>query len=83
MAALSDTDRADCFADYMREETTQFAGLLKPDLRAAVDAIDDYCVANAAAMNQAIPQPARAQLTAAQKARLFARVLLKRYAKGA
>lgn len=53
--------------------------LTKPDLLAAVAGIDDYLDANAAAMNQAIPQPARGALTNAQKAALFAYVAMTRF----
>jgi len=43
----------------------------KPDLDAAIAAIDGWIDANAASFNAAIPQPARGQLTALQKAQLF------------
>lgn len=55
------------------------ADLTKPDIIAAVQGIDAYLDANAAAMNQAIPQPARGVLTAPQKAHLFAAVALARW----
>ena len=53
--------------------------LTKEDLRAAVDALDDWFDANATAVNTTIPQPARGELATKQKAMLFAFVLLKRY----
>lgn len=82
MAILTDQDRADVNADFQRTETGAFGAILKADLRAAVNAIDQWVSDNAAAFNTAIPQPARAKLTASQKARLLAAVVLKRYQKG-
>jgi hypothetical protein len=58
-------------------------GLLKTDLRAAVNAIDAFLNTNAAALNTAIPQPARSALTTAQKARLLMFVIQRRYIAGA
>jgi hypothetical protein len=52
--------------------------LTKDHLAAAVAGIDDYIEANAAAMNAAIPQPARGALSADQKAVLFAYTALRR-----
>lgn len=86
MAALSAGDRLLCYSDFVREvggvrET--FNGVTKADLKAAVNALDDFLVANATAINTAIPQPARASLTAAQKARMLMWVIRYRYVKGA
>lgn len=53
--------------------------LTKADLTAAVAGIDDYIEANAAAMNAAIPQPARGQMSAGAKAALFAYVAITRH----
>lgn len=85
MAVLSNADRHEIMADAIRkngqEAGTPF-GLSKPELLAAINAIDDWVNANAAAFNTAIPQPARGVLTAARKARLLAFVAMKRYEKG-
>lgn len=51
----------------------------RADLRAAVIAIDAWIDANAASFNTAIPQPARAQLSAKQKAELLLRVVRRRW----
>ena len=86
MAALSGTDRVACWRSIMEEVSRRaeaFGALTKADLRAAVNALDDFLVTNASAINSAIPQPARAQLTTAQKAELFSIIVLKRYVKGA
>jgi hypothetical protein len=46
---------------------------------ALVGAIDDWIVANAQEFNQALPLPARSELTAAQKARYFMFVVRRRF----
>jgi hypothetical protein len=53
--------------------------ITKAQLRAAVDAADQWADDNASAYNQAIPQPARGALTAAQKARILMFVVRRRY----
>lgn len=83
MAVLADQDRVDLWADFMRDNTAPWGVLTKADVRAAVDALDDYFSANAATLNAAIPQPARSALTAAQKARLLIFVVTRRYLRGA
>jgi len=86
MAVLATQDRIDLWAELMQElsrEREVIAGLTKADLKAAVDALDDWLNTNAAAINTAIPQPARANLTTSQKARLLARIIHKRFVKGA
>jgi hypothetical protein len=86
VAVLADADRAACMADMMRDlsaERESIGAITKADLRAALNAIDDYMNTNAATMNLAIPQPARAQLTTAQKARLYTAVIRYRWIKGA
>ena len=81
MAVLSNADRAAATADFQRDKSDareSFASLTKPDLRAAVNSIDDWCDLNAVALNLAIPLPARAALTAQQKLDLFLRVVQRR-----
>ena len=80
MAVLSDETRKLIWADFQREAsaTRRTLGLTKPDLRAAVNAIDDYFDTNASTLNTAIPQPARGALSAKQKTLLVAYVLLQR-----
>lgn len=81
MAVLSDADRLAIVQQFAAD--ISFArkafNLSKPDLRAAVNAIDDWVDANAAAFNTAIPQPARGTLTAKQKAQLLFHVVSKRF----
>lgn len=85
MATLSINDRNGVWRDYMERlgNERQLAPLLKGDLKAAVDALDDFLNTNAGAINAAIPQPARASLTAAQKALLLVFVIQRRYLSGA
>lgn len=84
MAVLEDTDRRSVWADFMAAmaHVDRTTGMTKADLRAAVDAMDVYIGANAAAINQAFPQPARSALTNVEKIGIFAWVALKRYGKG-
>lgn len=81
MAALTNEQRLALFAQLMSDLSAknEAVGVTKPQLRAAVDAVDDWLEANAASLNSAIPQPARGNLTTAQKARMLAIVALKRY----
>jgi len=86
MAVLADADRLKCYSDFIAEIGSArevFNGVTKTDIRAAVNALDDFLVTNAAAINSAIPQPARGMLTAAQKARLLMWIVRYRYLKGA
>lgn len=88
MAVLSDSDRFETMGEVMRKQNITFSlasditGLTKPELRAAINALDDYLNTNASAINLAIPQPARGTLTTAQKAALMVYVIHKRYIKG-
>lgn len=79
MAVLSDADRRALWAEYQRSPEAGETLPLKADLRAAVDAVDQWIDDNAASFNAAIPQPARGALTARQKARLLALVLKRRF----
>lgn len=86
MAALSEGDRREAFAEYMTELSTEregFGALTKADILAAAHAIDDFLVANAATINSNLPQPFRSEATPAQKSRLMRLVMRKRFEKGA
>ena len=85
MAVLTDSDRIECAAEFMRELSNirESLNLTKPDVRAAVSALDQFLSDNAAAVNAAIPLPARTNLTTAQKARMLTFVIRQRYLKGA
>ena len=70
-------ERAITTAQFMRDIRENF-GCSKVDVRAAVDALDDYFTSNATAINTAIPQPARGAMTTAQKLNLIAYVAMRR-----
>lgn len=84
MAVLSASDRLAGYIEYLRLRNQEKDGLecIKPDIKAAFDALDSYFNTNAAAINTAIPQPARANLTTPQKAMLAIAVLERRYLSG-
>jgi hypothetical protein len=83
MAVLSNADRIAVWEQWMRDNKATIAGALtRAELRAAVDAIDSFLDTNATALNNAIPQPARGVLSAAQKAALLNFVVLRRWGAG-
>ena len=82
MAVLPDPDRIQVWAEAMRKwsDDREILGpVLKADIRAAVDALDQFMSDNQATVNNAIPQPARSGLTTKQKALLLMYVIQKRY----
>lgn len=85
MAVLSDAERIAVHAEVMRRlsEQRDTVSITKADLRAAINALDDFFNSNATAINNAIPQPARNNLTVSQKALLLMYVIDRRYGAGA
>lgn len=82
MAELTNGQRAKLHAAVMRALSLPGSDpitITKPDSRAVVDALDTWTNSNAAAVNTAIPQPARAALTIGQKAVYFNAVQIARY----
>lgn len=69
MAVLDESDRAALWAELMRSLSTLRVpvSITKQELRAVVNAADDWVDANAASYNAALPQPGRSALTAAAK----------------
>lgn len=65
----------------MREISSEHEeiAILKSDVRATVDAVDDWAEANRTSYNNALPLAARNNLTAALKARFLSEVILKRF----
>jgi hypothetical protein len=57
-------------------------GITKADLRAAINAADDWANTNTTSYNTALPLPARTSLTTAQKALLLNFVITRRYLTG-
>jgi hypothetical protein len=81
VAVLSDADRAEVAAEFMRLATGPLT-ILKPDVLAAVNGLDTWYNDNAPAANQSLPQPARANLTLSDKALMSNLIVNKRYVKG-
>ena len=83
MAALDEANRTDVWAGYQHDESRlhRTLGLTKVELRAAVDATDDWIDDNAgaynAAVNAALPEPGA--LTTKQKTKMFLAVASRRY----
>jgi hypothetical protein len=81
MAVLSDGERAEGTAEFMRECSRELELIVvnKVQLRAVYNAIDDWIEANAASFNAALPQPYRSQATPKQKARMFMHVAARKF----
>jgi hypothetical protein len=71
------TNRARTWAQVMRNWPGSLA-VTKQELRAAVDATDDWIEANQTSFNTALPQPFRGSATLAQKTFLFCYVAMRR-----
>ena len=81
MAVLSDSDRQTAAREWIRkmfEELGATANLDTVQIKAALDAADDWLETVLAAYNLALPVPFRANATVPQKAALLAMVTLKR-----
>ena len=82
MAVLTNEKRKALWEEFMRQLSTRrepLGALTKAELRDAVNAMDDWINSNSASFNTAIPQPARGELTAKQKAELFMFVIRGRF----
>jgi hypothetical protein len=75
--ALDSTGRSRVWAHLMRAAPGGWP-VTKPELRAAVDATDDWIEANQTSFNQALPQPFRGSASLIQKTMLFAYVAFRR-----
>lgn len=83
MAALSNNDRIAAWEQWMRENKATITGAMtRGELRAAIDAADNWADSNAASYNSALPLPARTVLSASQKAALLNIIIAKRFAAG-
>lgn len=74
--ALDLTSRFRVWAHAMRN--SNWTGVTKAELRAAVDATDQWIDDNQASYNTALPQPFRSQATLVQKTLLFCFVAMRR-----
>jgi len=81
MAVLTDASRREIWAKWMRENEDPVS-IVKSDLRAAFNALDDFMNTNATAVNNAIPEPAKSSLSTPQKARILMEVIRQRFVKG-
>lgn len=77
MALLPDADRDRTGRYFMRANTLACA-FTKAELRAAVNATDDWIDANAAAFNSALPLAFRTNASQVQKTLLFCWVAMRR-----
>lgn len=79
--ALDGTQRADATEKLIRKmfvEANQTAQLDTTEVRALIDAMDDYLEANASSINQSIPAGVRGKATMPQKAMAMAYCAMKR-----
>lgn len=76
--ALTDSEIVQTLRDLLAHNGDAPFNLTRPDVRAAVAAVDQWCTDNAVAYNAALPVAFRTQATAAQKAALLAFVALRR-----
>lgn len=81
MAVLDETQRFAAWAKYMRSNglVGTHGPISKQQIRAALDAVDDWVNANQASFQAALPSPANAVLTKQQKAALLVYVVEKRF----
>lgn len=78
MAVLDDTNRGLVRNHFMRVVGTLLPSILKSDVRAAVDATDQWIEDNSAAFNTALPVTFRTNASLTQKTLLFCFVAMRR-----
>lgn len=78
--ALSEGDRQDVTAKLQRlaQWKVLSCGITKAELKAAIDAADDWIEANQASFNSALPTAARTILSLVQKTLILCYVAMKR-----
>jgi hypothetical protein len=76
MTLLPDTDRARTVAQWMRDQAG--TGVTKADLRAALNAADQWVEDNTTSYNTALPTAFRTAASVFQKTMLLAYVLMRR-----
>lgn len=83
MALLSSQDRADMVVEISQKlsDDREIFNVRKADLRAAVNAADQWAEDNAASYNTALPAAFRTTATVQQKAALLMYVIKKRFAR--
>jgi hypothetical protein len=83
MAVLSNADRLELWAEFMRRNKEEWGNVTKDDLKTVVDSLDAWADANKAAALASIPQPTRGRMTGAQVALVFSLIIEKRWTAGA
>lgn len=85
MATLSNELRSEISLTYQQEISALFellAGVTKSDIKAAVDAVDQWVDDNKVSFNSALPTAAQTNLTVSQKSRLLTHVVARRFQEG-
>lgn len=77
MALLSESARRKLWQKFMEAGNSPGA-VTKDDIKAAIDAVDQWFENNLVALNQALPQPFRGQASDQQKAILLSYIALER-----
>ena len=81
MATLTEEERKKIWRGLMRywsSDWTLMSGFNKSELMDAVDATDDWIDSNQVSFNTALPEPAKSNLSQAQKTLMFCAVALAR-----
>ena len=81
MAVLTEAERQQLRADFAERlsRDREPLGLTKSEVKAAINAADDWANANSASYNSALPLPARSVLTARQKAEILMFIIRRRF----
>ena len=81
MANLSDAKRKEIWSQYMQDASIvwEIIPIGKTDLRAVVNAIDQWIENNASSFNNAIPEPGKSALTKKQKYRIFKEIIKRKW----
>lgn len=85
MATLSEGARQEIWRKLMKQWSKDHTptSLLAVEVKAAVDAVDQWIDDNAVSYNNALPAAAKAAMSAGEKARLLSMVALARFTGGA
>lgn len=82
MAVLTDAERKELWAQFQRNKSLKrelFGNLTKAEIRAMVDAADNWVDSNSASYNSALPLPGRTESSAKDKAELLVLIVKKRW----
>lgn len=83
MAVMTSPQRAACAGKFQQSYGAgESIAVNKTDVRAALDAVDQWVSDNAASFNTALPTAFKNNATASQKARLLQYVVAERYLNG-